>query len=126
MLDRFLAKTLGQQLGRHVHMCIICADGANKTLVSLVKLCPLALGNREVIPDARIIWGEFRSPLQLFEGRFEIAGLKEKISVVVQVLRIVFISTHRSLESLQRTIVYALADVADTEKVLDLGRFRID
>src|ERR1044072_8225656 len=119
MLDRFLTKTLGQQLGRHVYMAIIFTDGANKTRVSLVKLSALALSNRQVVPDARVVWGEFRSPLQVFDCRFKIVRLKQQVTVVVQILRVVFVSTHRSLKRLEGAIVHALASVGNTQEVLD-------
>src|SRR5215203_1838429 len=121
MFDCFLAHSLCQKLRRHVHVRVEVAYGTDETLVRLFKPPALALSDSEIVPDARIIWGEFHSPLQMFLRIFKIAGPKQQEPIVVQILRIVFVTTNRSLEGLECTIRHAFAAVSNTEKILYLG-----
>src|SRR5215203_1744700 len=126
MFDCFLTHPLPEELGSHVHLAVKLTDRLHETLNSIVKLSSLALGDGEVVPDARICWQEFSGSLEVFDCSFEITALKQKKAVVVEILRIVFLSTHSSLKRLEGAVVHALGPVSNTEEVLDLARLRVE
>src|SRR5260370_13387481 len=126
MLNRFLSQPVRLKLGGYVQPALKLTGGVHKALKSIVKLSGFALGQAEVIPDARVFGRKFCGALQVFVGSFEITILEKEEAEVVEKLGVVLIGMDRSLERLQSPIAESFIFVSNAEEVVSLAGLRIE
>src|SRR5688572_5733926 len=126
MLDSLFVATQALQTNCDVQMPFKLAVCTCKTLICIVKLSSLSLGKAQIVPDARIVWGQFRRALEMLDSTLVIAFFQEGVSQVIKVLGLIGVHTRSHFKRLQSSVPKSLLFICQTYQVMRFSSVRFN
>src|SRR5690348_2592667 len=106
-------------------MTIEFTTRAGKALEGIVKLRAVTLDQRQIVPNARVVGGEFGGAFEVLCRVVQVSILKEKETVVIQVLDVFLVRLDCALERFKCALAHSCAFESDAEQIQCYAGFRI-
>jgi hypothetical protein len=116
MLDRVFCITAVLQLSSDIQMSVVLSNCFHKTLVGVLEFAALALGYRQVVPDASIFRRNLGRAFQVRGRAIVVTIFLEQESEIVQMFSVVFVGFESRFKGLQGALAKPFAFIGDTKK----------